>query len=381
MKIIYLANVRIPTEKAHGLQIMKMVQAFKKANREVELVVAERYNPNLDKINPFDYYGLDSEFSIKRLWLLDLVDFKKYLRNFSVLLQNTSFGVSALIYLYLFNKKSDLIYSRDEFSLFFLCWFKKNLVFELHTFPKSKKFLYKIIFQRVKKIVVITDKLKQLVLELGIAADKIIVCPDGVDLNDFQLSGDKKSLRQKLNLPQEKNIILYTGHLFNWKGVYVLAKASKYLSENELIVFVGGMEHDSKKLADFIAQEGLKNILLVNHQAPTAIPQYLAAADVLVLPNSAKKAISVSYTSPMKMFEYMAAQRPIVASDLPSIREILNENNAILVKPDDSQSLAEGIKLALQNGVLSGKISAQALLDVQKFSWQNRAKNILESIK
>ena len=77
----------------------------------------------------------------------------------------------------------------------------------------------------------------------------------------------------------------------------------------------------------------------------------------------------------------MASQKPIVASDLPSIREILNENNSVLVKADDQRALAEGIKKVLKNKELSDKISQRAYSEVQNYSWQKRANKILEFIK
>jgi glycosyltransferase involved in cell wall biosynthesis len=83
----------------------------------------------------------------------------------------------------------------------------------------------------------------------------------------------------------------------------------------------------------------------------------------------------------MKMFEYMASQRPIVASDLPSIREVLSENNAVLIEPDNPQSLAEGIKKALTDKELSQRISQQTQTDVEEYTWDKRAQKILEFIK
>ncbi len=379
MKLIYLANVRIPTEKAHGLQIMKMGEAFKKQEVDIELVVAKRINYQLEHVDPFYYYGIETKFPLRKIWLIDLVASNLSSRKLFVLIQNTSFAFSALFYL--FGKKFDLIYSRDEFSLFFLSFFKKNLVLELHTFPRSKLSIYKFLFKRIKKIVVITNQLKKLVMSLGIEEDKIVVSPDGVDLKQFQVEDSKDKCRERLNLPLDKKIILYTGHLFDWKGVYVLAQSSQYLASDCLIVFVGGMEYDRKKVKKFIEEKKLKNILLVNHQPPQKIPYYLKAADVLVLPNSGKKAISVHYTSPIKMFEYMAARKPIVASDLPSIREVLNPANSILVAPDVALELADGIKKALSDTNFVQTIVSRAFKDVQKYSWENRARNILKFIK
>jgi len=378
MKIIYLANVRIPTEKAHGIQIIKMCQAFCDLGHQVELAAAKRINRQFKGINVFEYYRILKRFSIVRLFLLDLVDLPLPVRSIWVFIQNTSFALSSFFY-FLF-KKADLIYSRDEFSLFFLSFLKKNLVLELHTFPSSKLFLYKRVFKKVKKIIVINNKLKELVINLGIKPDKILVAHDGVDLNQFDIGESKEQARRKLGLPLNKKLIIYTGQLFKWKGVYVLAQASQFLDNECRIIFVGGMEKDIKNLERFIQEKGLDKISILGHRPPDLIPFYLKASDVLVLPNSAKEEISRRWTSPMKMFEYMASKRPIVASDLPSLKEVLNDSNAILVEPDDSKTLAQRINFCLKKPDLSVKIATQAFKDVRQYTWAKRAKNIINFI-
>ena len=121
--------------------------------------------------------------------------------------------------------------------------------------------------------------------------------------------------------------------------------------------------------------------MIIGYRSHSEIPYWLKAADVLVLPNSGKEEISKYWTSPIKMFEYMASKRPIMASDLPSIREILNEGNAILVQPDNPQGLAEGIRKVLENKNLAEKISARAFDDVKQHTWAKRAEKILDFIK
>ena len=104
-------------------------------------------------------------------------------------------------------------------------------------------------------------------------------------------------------------------------------------------------------------------------------------ADILIYSGTRKSEKFKKYTSPLKLFEYMASKRPIIASDLPSIREILNTENAILVKPGSAKALANAIKFALENPDFCAKISKQAYKDVQKYTWEKRAKRILEFIK
>jgi glycosyltransferase involved in cell wall biosynthesis len=105
----------------------------------------------------------------------------------------------------------------------------------------------------------------------------------------------------------------------------------------------------------------LDKVLLIERKPHSKIPYYLKAADVLLMPNKKGDQFSEEYTLPLKLFEYMASGAPIVASDLPSIRDVLNETNSVLVEPNNPQKLAGGIKKVLQDRNFSNKISKQAL--------------------
>ncbi|OGZ24848.1 MAG: hypothetical protein A2896_01635 [Candidatus Nealsonbacteria bacterium RIFCSPLOWO2_01_FULL_43_32] len=273
-------------------------------------------------------------------------------------------------------KKADLVYTRDKFFLP-LSFFKKNFIFEAHTFP-GHYLLYSLFLKRLKGIVAITQKLKESFIKRGIAPDKILVAPDGVDLDEFDIKESQDECRIKLGFLRDKKIVLYSGHLYGWKGAQTLAEASPYLPENAEVYFVGGTKEDVEKFK--IKNEKLK-INVVGHRPHSEIPFWLKSADVLVLPNSGQDEISQYWTSPMKLFEYMAAGRPIVASGLPSIREILNEENAVLVAPDNPQALAQGIKETLQNSEFSDKISNRAFQDVQQYTWQKRVEKILKGLR
>ena len=101
---------------------------------------------------------------------------------------------------------------------------------------------------------------------------------------------------------------------------------------------------------------------------------------MLVLPNSGKTKISSHYTSPLKLFEYLAAGKPIVASDLPSIRDILNKDTAMLVVSDDAQALAQGITVVLTDDALAKKLASNASELAKQYSWEQRAKKISDFI-
>ncbi len=376
VKIIYIANTRIPTEMAHGLQIMKMCSAFVENGAELELVVPMRFSiSNLGKKNPFDYYQIKRNFKIKKIFCLDLTPLNRFLGPVSFLIQALSF--SKFAFFYSFFKKTDIIYGRDRFSLFFVSLIKNNVIFEVH---KIHRFFFWPILKRVKKIVVITENLKEVLIKKGIDRKKILIAPDGVDLKDFEIKESREECRKKLNLPLDKNLILYTGHLYKWKGVETLALASKFLSGKELIVIVGGIKWYLSNFINFVKKNNLKNILILGYQDYSKIPYFLKAADCLVLTGTKKSNVSQYQTSPMKMFEYMASGRPIVASDLPSFREALNQNNSIPIESDNPQALAEGIKKVLNNSELAEKISRQAYQDVQEYTWEKRAEKILEFI-
>lgn len=369
MKLLYISNQRIPTEKAYGLQIAKMCEAFADLGHEVTLLVSTRRNPIQEDI--FDYYNVRRNFKLKRAWAPDWYLPGRWDRvSFEI-----KMPISALILAWhAWRGQYDIIYSRDEWPLWFLSFCRRNLYFEAHKFSGYKKFIY----QRLKrlKLMVITKALQQEFQQIGFK--NILVVPDGVDLKEFSLDISKEEARQKVSLPLDKTIIMYTGHLYDWKGADVLVEATRYFPEDYLLVLVGGTEEDLTVYGRKIKEQGLASkIFLLGWWPHRDIPYFLKAADVLVLSNKAGDPLSEKYTSPLKLFEYMASGRPIVASDLPSLREILSSERAILVKPNDPRALAEGIKRVMADDALAKKIAEEALKSVQQYSWQNRAEQIL----
>ena len=385
--LLYIANARLPTEKAHGVQIMKMCEAFAQSGAEVELVVPFRLQTvQMRQVRDlWAYYGIRKRFKLTRLPSLDLILLDQYLPDrlfyLPFYVQALTFYVCAVLYSLV--RREEVLYSRDwMFFLLWLpwCWLKRRpLVLEEHTFPHRGGWgarLHLAVSRRLDRLVVITRRLKELYVTSGISAKRVLVAPDGVDLARFEPPADRAEAREQLGLPLEAKIICYTGHLFLWKGVYTLVDAASCLSD-VLFLIVGGMSGDQERLRAYIAERSVRNVQLTGHVPPTEVPVYLFAADVLVLPNSARETISREYTSPLKMFEYMASGKPIVATDLPAAREILRDGeNAVLVTPDSAEALAKGIEQVLRAPEQSWQLATCARKDVAAFVWERRAADI-----
>jgi len=374
MKLFYIVNARIPTEKAHGYQIVKMCEEFAKTGCDVELVAPSRSNDI--KQDLFQYYGIKRIFKFKIIKSADFLKYDRIIGKAGLYLQWLFFTLKML---FIKIDKDTLIYTRDQGAVWAFSLRGYKVCYECHGWFEKKTGLILPLLKRANWMIITNNFIKNQFVKHKFDANKILVAPNGVDLEKFDIKENQEECRKKLNLPLDKKIVLYTGHLYEWKGVTTLAASSVSLDEDTFIIFVGGTKEDIERFKSEILNLKSK-IWVVGHRPHSEIPYWLKAADVLVLPNSAKEEISKFWTSPIKMFEYMASKRPIMASDLPSIREILNEGNAILVQPDNPQGLAEGIRKVLENKNLAEKISARAFRDVQNYTWQKRVKKILEFI-
>jgi len=380
MKLIYLANARIPTEKAHGIQIMKTCEALVKAGVDVSLWVPKRKNPDYTNVNPFEFYKVSKRFPIVYLDCLDTVGRFKFLPGLGFYLQSKSFSRAVESRLKKGGYSSYIFYSRDTYPLIPIL--KKGLpyFYEIHTLKDRPTALTRRVISNAKGLVTITSSLSELASQY-FDNTKILVAEDGVDLDFFQSNDDKKNVRLRLGLPEHEKIVLYSGHLYQWKGVETLATSSSFLGQGISIYFLGGTDQDIENFKNFVSTKKLERVKVLGRVKYGEVAAYLSAADVLVLPTSAKFEIGRSHTSPLKLFEYMASRRPIVASDVPSTREILDEQTALFFKPDDPASLAEKIKNLLGDGKLSERIAENARKKVGLYTWASRVQKIIKFLE
>jgi len=356
----------MPTRKAYGYQISKMCEAFALAGLETELWLPEKEGQDREEL--FSYYGVKKNFRIKVLRGTDYLKYYPYLGKLSFWLKSIIFLLKLA---FMKPEAGAIIFSRNPEIAWLFSLKGYKTVYEAHSWPRSKNFLFMFFIKKVGLIITITEGIKKVFINNGFSRCGIVVLSDGVDMEEFDINMERKEARNKLDLPRFNKIIVYSGHLYKWKGVDTLIDAVHGLKDEALLYIVGGTDEDIKLYKEKYRER--KNIIFAGHKPHKEIPVWLKAADILVLPNSGKDVVSSHYTSPMKLFEYMASRRPIVASDLPSIREILNEKNAIFAEADNPQSLAGGIKEVLKNEDFAKQIAKNAYHDVKNYTWRNRA--------
>jgi glycosyltransferase involved in cell wall biosynthesis len=384
MKLTYVANIRIPTEKAHGIQVIKMCEAFADVGLDVELIVPRRIqsNPDLKEKDIFHYYQVKRNFQVKKVSTIDLLPLERYwskIGGIAFAIQEISFSILSLFSDSLI--KADLIYTRSKILNLLASQFTNvDIVYEAHKRGKNK-WLDKTIAKRAKAIVTITKSIQKTWKQLGA---KTIYAPDGVS-NEFFISSSRNSARKILKLPQNKSLIGYIGNLVTLekeKGIKTLLQAIQKIENQEEIVccIAGGPEKWKEKYQYFTNQLSIKDkVIFAGHVDFKKVPTYLKAMDVLIIPFPNQPHFAYN-ASPLKLFEYMATGRPIVASDLPSIREILDENTAYFAEPDDPQSLAKTISKALKDSQNSKKIARMAREKARHYTWSKRVEKILAAV-
>lgn len=375
MKIFYPYPEEFTLNKAREIQTIHTCHALARQGCEVVLGAAKR--PGLDGEAILDYFRLAPHPNLKFLFLPRYIHFT---RDMVV-----SFQTLFLHYLREYvrgNSAADrihLIYTRHlkvaDFCL--RSGFGLPLVFESHEVfslgqvdsPLKFQRLFdqeKFVYSRVHGLVTISDHLKDYLKQHFPLRAPVLRASDGVDLDLFGALNSAKA---------DPNLIIYTGSLFGWKGVDTVIKAMRYLPGKRLLILGGTPREIAEKRRLALAWRVSDRCVFRGYVSRAELLRTLEEASIGVLPNH-REEISERFTSPLKLFEYMAAGKVIVASDLPSIREILDEEIAWLCSPSSPKSLAEAICAADRDPALAARKIKAARERVRSFSWDRRAQAV-----
>ncbi len=399
MKLLYIANIRLPTEKAHGLQIVQNCEAFADAGVDVTLWAARRINtPELRAVRDvWAHYGVKRNFSLRRLPCLDLIplvpDRVDRLAQLLFLIQLWTFTLAALIG-GLFTT-ADVIYSRDEFVLFALSLIKPKhrLAYEAHTLAQGRgsRAMQRRVVRRVGHVFALTRKLADDLGEtcfasLGADAQRIHVAHDGIRGERFAHVPDQAEARRQIGWPLDAFIVGYVGRLQTMamdKGVGVLVEALAQV-QNCSLALVGGPDAKAEEFRRRWLELGQDEarFLYAGQVAPDRVPLYLSAFDVCAMPFPWTTHFAY-YASPIKLFEYMASHRALVASNLPSIAEVVTDgDSALLVPSSDVDAFAAAIRRLRDDSALRQGLAVNAYaLVMERYTWEARARTILKALR
>ena len=393
MKILYITSTRMPTEKANGYQIMKTCEGLSK-DHELVLLAPKRKNVERLETNEgiYAYYGVDKQFEVLHAASLDLVVLGGVDQGLRFMVHSATFALTVLMWLFKHRNRFDVVYSRDPIALYLAShlnrFLRLPLFYESHMLSDKRVHYQANLAKRLDGLVVLTKKLREEYIRMGVEEARIMVEPDAVDLAQFDIEVSKRDARKKLGIPTDIKIASFIGSFHSLdmeKGIPEILASAKYLFgefEDLHFYFVGGPLDRTGKYKNFLETEGLPlhRFVFLEKQAIGDVPWWMKASDVLLMPHPRNTLYSF-YVSPLKMFEYMASKRPIVASRLPAIEEILtHRRNALLGEPGNPQSIAENIRLLLNDPEACQTLSEQAFVDVRNHSWSARADRISDFI-
>jgi glycosyltransferase involved in cell wall biosynthesis len=398
MRILYLADIRFPLERANGIQSMQTCHALARRGHVVTLLVrADTQQPPRD---PYAFYGLAridgltieiapvaGPAASRRTGYLTYAIGRAIGHARQDVIFTRDLGLAALLVRLPPALRAPVVYEAHGIAADVAAMLPQLLSTAAAPSPAKLRRLAARdarVWRAADAYVTITRALgAELERRFG-SRSRIAVVPDGVGLTGDNSSSAPCPLPtpppfDPAHSPLPHGFVIgYAGHLYPWKGVDLVIEAVAALPDTCALI-VGGHEQEPdigrvKQIA--VQLDCASRVTFTGMIAPPEVAPLLRRADVLVLPNPSS-AISREFTSPLKLFEYMASGRPIVASDLPAIREVLTDGeNALLVEPGRPQALTAAIRRLQEDPALGRRLAERALRDVREYTWARRAERL-----
>ena len=368
--LVLISASQVPSTAANSIQVMKVCQAFTQLGCHVHLLVPGAAPVPWESLA--DHYGLQARFELE--WLPVHPGLHRY--DFSL---NAVRRARAL--------KADAVYVWPLQAALAALIQRMPVLLELHAPPEGRLgpalFRWFCKLKGKKRLLPITEALVH-ILERSYPhafdPEQVVVSPDGVDLERYRDLPDAATARRQLGF-SECLTAGYTGHLYPGRGLSLLLELAQNFPAVQFL-WIGGRSEHVTEWRQRLADEKIANVHLTGFVENSRLGLYQAAADVLLMPyerviTGSSGGNTADFCSPMKMFEYMACGRAILSSDLPVLREVLNESNAVLCPPEDVRAWTSALKGLLEDQGLRSRLASQAREDVQAYSWIERAKKSL----
>ncbi|HHY88626.1 MAG TPA: glycosyltransferase family 4 protein [Chloroflexi bacterium] len=372
MRIACIATSQIPSTTANSIQVMKVCQALALAapDADVHLWVPGKNETPWEQLA--GQYGVQAPFTIH--WVPSQRAFRRYDLIWSAYRAARRWGAD-LFYTWL--PQVALLALRDGCPA----------VLEVHDRPTGRigPILFGQYFRQPgrKRTLVISHALRRALEEryrMRFPEAEIQIAPNGVDMDRYRDLPSPSEARAQLGL-EERLTAVYSGHLYAGRGMSLLLGLAEAFPQVNFL-WAGGQPDAVERWRGEARSRGLDNVRLTGFIENARLPLYQAAGEILLMPYERSIAgssggNSADICSPMKMFEYMAAGRAILSSDLPVIREVLNEDNAVLAPPEDLQAWVTALGGLLEDAERRKRLGEMARADVLEYTWDNRARKAL----
>lgn len=364
MRLAYLSGSTVPSRAANGIHVMKMSAAFAAHGVEVLLITTDRPGEPAAG-DPYAFYGVPETFSLqKAAW--PVVKGRGYLYGLDAARHAKRFG-------------PDVVFCRHLPGCCAAAARGLPVVFEAHHPVRGTHPFYHSMLRwlsgssRLRRLVVISRALRDHYAENYPRLEgRIVVAPDGAGLPAADA--------EPLMLGDGRLKVGYVGHLYEGRGVDLLVEVAKRCPWAD-IHLVGGTEEDVRRWRE--RAEDIDNVRIHGFQPPATTDSYRLAMDVLVAPYQERVSVRGSHLdtarwmSPLKIFEYMAAGRAIIASDMPAIREVLDGDNAVLVPSGSVERWVDALQRT-RDPDLRHRLAVRARRDFEeRYSWSARAALLL----
>ena len=237
--------------------------------------------------------------------------------------------------------------------------------------------------QAAARIFVVSEVERRNLEARGVAAEKIILNPNGVDVQIFQPGVGGQETRASLGLKQADLVAGFVGTFGPWHGVVQLAEAIKLLPDELPVRFLfvgsGGLHGEVERLLAAERQRG--KVIFTGAVAHERVPLLLDACDILVAPHVPLADGSEFFGSPTKIFEYMAMGKAIIASRLGQIGEVLSDDEtALLVEPGNTNEIVRAIQRLVNSSQLRAHLGTKAReVAVKNHTWAQNAQRVLDA--
>ena len=276
-------------------------------------------------------------------------------------------------------RDADLVYTRNLWVAWLAVRCGRRVVFDHYRpwpeqIPPLQWWIYRLICDRRFVVNIChSEYTRRRYLELGVPAAKLRCVHTGFEPRSRPGARPPELAATPDAGGARARTVVYTGRLNHKKGLDVVIEAARRLPDHAFILVGSAGDGPIEALA-----RPLANVRIVPWQTPEALAQYLAAATVLLIPPSSKPlTVFGSTVLPLKVFNYLAAGRPIVAGDTPDLREVLrHDENAWLCRPDCPEALVEAIRTVTSDARLADRLAATALADSREYTWTRRADRI-----